>query len=159
MLCRFMSRVELLEQLAAFDFFQHLMGVRNIESACAQDIADMSLQYVAFFPERSYNRHEPRSLDYVANLGASLYHELARSAEGKDDWFSRAFPLMETSFARAVMVLRSTCPRFTERREISWARRQRDAAQLPSALEARELGHALEPFKLMYLRSGELHRA
>lgn len=150
MLNRFTGRAELLEQLASFDFYQHVFGTARIDSSCAQDIADISLQYVAFFPERSRDRHQPRSLEYVANVGTSLYQELAKSSEGKDDWFSHAFRSMATSFGRAVMVLRSTCPRFALRQghvpEGPW----KDAARFLSLSEVTKLAPALEKFNLMY---------
>lgn len=49
MLHRFMTRADLLEQLSVFDFVSYLLGVRKVDSVCVQDVADMSLQYVAFF--------------------------------------------------------------------------------------------------------------
>lgn len=91
MMWRFGDRRELLEQLEAFNYYQYIIGSVPVASELAQDIADMCLQYVAFFPELSSRRHEMRSLEYVANLGESLYHALARNARSKDDWVSIAY--------------------------------------------------------------------
>ena len=49
MLDRFTNRVDLLDQLALFEFVPYLLGERRIDSVSRQDVADMSLQYVAFF--------------------------------------------------------------------------------------------------------------
>ncbi len=153
MLNRFMGRAELFEQLSAFDFYQYVFGVSKIDQVCIQDVADMSLQYVAFFPERSLNRHESRSVEYVANLGTSLYKGLAKSSHGKDDWFSRAFRLMSKSFGSAVIVLRSVCPRFVERQEI--LREKLHADEVLNFLGSQEretTARALRDFEYMYLK-------
>ena len=118
MLHRYMKRIDFYEKLTAFDYAQYLLGAFEVDAACRQEVADLSLQYVVFFPERSVHRHEPRSLAYSADLGVSLYHDLAREAEGKDDWFSRAYQEMAKSFGQATMVLRSVCPRFVHRRAV-----------------------------------------
>ncbi len=112
MLNRFVGRADLLEQLAEFDHIAYLLGSRKIDSVCSQDVADMSLQYVAFFSERSRYRHEPRSLEYSSEIGVSLYQQLSYDTEGKDDWFSRAYSEMGKAFGQAVMVLRSINPAF-----------------------------------------------
>ncbi|MDO8523621.1 MAG: hypothetical protein Q7R74_00150 [bacterium] len=152
MLNRFMGRAEFFEQLAAFDFYQHALGIAKIDSPCVQDVADISLQYVAFFPERSQARHQPRSLEYVANVGTSLYQELARSSVGKDDWFSDAFRSMAKSFGRAVMVLRSTCPRFALQREMANEGVRRDGVPFHSLSEMIRLAPALNNFNRMYFQ-------
>ncbi len=72
MLERFMTRTGLLEQLSAFEYVPFLIGEKNIDDACVQDIADMSLQYVALFPESSDYRHQMRSVDCVAIMGETL---------------------------------------------------------------------------------------
>jgi hypothetical protein len=51
MLNRFSTRVDLFNELAAFEFCEYVLGVRKVDDHCIQDIADISLQYVAFFPE------------------------------------------------------------------------------------------------------------
>jgi len=152
MLNRFMGRAELFEQLAAFDLYQHALGIAKIDSPCVQDVADISLQYVSFFPERSQARHQPRSLEYVANVGTSLYQELARASAGKDDWFSQAFRAMAKSFGRAVMVLRSACPRFSLQRELARDGIRREAVHFHSLSEMIKLAPALHNFNRMYFQ-------
>lgn len=105
MLERFMTRVNLLEQLTTFEYVPFLIGEKRIDDACIQDVADMSLQYVALFPECSDYRHEMRSVDYVAVMGETLYGVLSRKSEKKNDWFSNAYRAMAKDFALAVMVL------------------------------------------------------
>ncbi len=112
MLNRFSTRVDLFETLSAFEYCEYVLGVRKIDSPCVQDIADIGLQYVAFFPERSKYRHEPRTLRYSAEVAIGLYNNLARHTAGKDDWYSSAYQSMARSFGQAIMVLRSTCERF-----------------------------------------------
>lgn len=153
MLYRFMTRTELFDQLAAFDFYQYAFGTAKIDSTCVQDIADISLQYVAFFPERSYNRHQPRSMEYVANIGTDLYRGLAKSSEKKDDWFSSVFKLMATSFGSAVMVLRSTLPRFALQRALRQEKFHGEAMRFPTISEVMKLGPALNTFNRMYFQS------
>jgi len=119
MLDRFTRRADLIEQLSVFDFVPHLLGLRRIDSVCIQDVADMSLQYVAFFPGRSGYRHEPRSLEYTASIGETLYQQLSRETEGKDDWFSCAYAEMGKAFGQAVMVLRAMNPAFGYQRTIA----------------------------------------
>ncbi len=153
MLCRFTTRPELMEQLAAFDFYQHCLGITNIDSVCIHDIADICLQYVALFPERSEHRHEPRSLEYVSNIGTHLYKELAKASQEKDDWFSNAFQLMATSFGLAVMVLRSVLPRFAVKREVSQHSIHREGLHFLSVEELTTLAPALRNFSMMYFQS------
>ena len=155
MLERFTRRAELFEQFAAFDFYRHSLGVATIDAPCVQDVADISLQYVAFFPERSSFRHEPRSLEYVANIGTSLYQDLARKSVGKDDWFSRAFQSMANSFGRAVMVLRSTRPGFAFAQEPAARGVREGAVPFLGITDAMTLGPALSNFSRMYLRNDE----
>lgn len=153
MLNRFIGRAELFEQLSAFDFYQYVFGTSKIDQICVQDVADMSLQYVAFFPERSLNRHEPRSLEYVANVGTSLYEGLAKSSEGKDDWFSRAFKLMAGSFGSAVIVLRSVCPRFVERQAILREKfRADETLSFLGSKDSARMTKALRNFDHMYFK-------
>lgn len=153
MLYRFMGRSMLFEQLAAFDFYGRLVGAAKVEPGLVPDVADISLQYVAFFPEASLYRHQMRGAHQIADIGISLYRELARSAEGKNDWFSQAYALMATSFIRAVMVLRSTVPRFALRRRLAAERFRNEAMRFPSITEMRKLGPALQQFDLMYFRT------
>lgn len=87
-----------------------LIGNKNIDDACVQDIADMSLQYVTLFPDCSDYRHEMRSVDYVAIMGETLYEVLSKKSEKKDDWFSCAYRAMAKDFGLAVMVLRAMNP-------------------------------------------------
>jgi len=152
MLNRFVGRVDLFEQLSAFDFYRHVLGLTRVDSVCVQDIADISLQYVAFFPERSCNRHEPRSLEYVANVGTSLYRGLAKSSEGKDDWFSGAFKLMAKSFGSAVIVLRSACPRFIQQQKVLREKlHSEEVFNFPTFPEMAKLAPAIRNFDHMYL--------
>ncbi len=155
MLWRFSCRAELFEQLAAFDFCQHIFETAQIDSPCAQDVADISLQYVAFFPEKSMYRHQPRSLEYIANLGTGLYQELARSSVGKDDCFSRAYEPMATHFGKAVMILRSARSSFNlnrEYREYISRRSLYDAVRFPSDVEAAKLAGTLRNLRFMYFQ-------
>lgn len=126
MLDRFTRRADLIEQLSVFDFVPYLLGLRRIDSVCVQDVADMSLQYVAFFPGRSGYRHEPRSLEYTASIGETLYRQLSRETEGKDDWFSCAYAEMGKAFGQAVMVLRAMNPAFGYQRTIAAEAKKKD---------------------------------
>lgn len=153
MLYRFMGRSMLFEQLAAFDFYGRLVGAANVEPGLVPDVADISLQYVAFFPEASHYRHQMRGAHQIADIGISLYRELAKSAEGKNDWFSQAYALMATSFIRAVMVLRSAVPRFALRRKLAIERFRNEAMRFPSITEVKKLGPALKQFDLMYFQT------
>lgn len=155
MLERFIGRAGLLDDLAAFDFYRFVLGSVRVDALCAQDAADISLQYVAFFPERSRYRHEPRSIEFVANMGVSLYRGLARETGSKNDWFSEAYRSMARSFGRSVMLLRAVCPEFALRREISRERFQNEAKRVPSFSEAMELAPALRNFNGMYLQRPE----
>ncbi len=153
MLYRFMGRAELFTQLAAFSFYQHLLGVPKTAPVCLQDVADTCLQYVAFFPEMSEYRHQPRTVEHVANMGTSLYRELAKSSVGKDDYFSRAFQLMPKSFGLSVMALRSVCPRFAHRREMETEReRLRNSTHIPS-IAAKPMGFAGRVLDQVYLQA------
>lgn len=112
MLQRYTKTIDLTERMSAFHFAEFIFGQRKIDSDCINDVADMCLQTAAFFPESSLRRHETRTYSYTVNMGTSLYQHLAREAQGKDDWFSVAYRLMSESFGQALLVLRSTCPRF-----------------------------------------------
>lgn len=157
MLNRFTGRTELLDELASFDYFEHFFGKQEIDATSIQDVADMSLQFVALFPERSRYRHLPRSLDYVTELGISLYRQLARDQEGKEDWFSRAYPVMADSFGYAVILLRSTCSRFAVERTISNAGKHTGDWYIPSDLDAKNLRNTIKHFGLMHFRSSLDH--
>ena len=150
MLNRFMTRAELFEQFKAFSYYEHVLGADTIDPICVQDAADISLQYVAFFPERTACRHEPRSLNGIADIGASLYRELARESKEKDDWFSRAFRVMAESFGSAVIVLRSAYPKLQSRDASAPA--LKDAVLFPSDKDLPVLTRAIERFGQMYLR-------
>jgi len=149
MLHRFMSRANLFELLSVFDYCLHVLGTRKLDAPCVQEVADMSLQYVAFFPERSAHRHEPRSLEYSSEIGVSLYQQLAKESKGKDDWFSHAYEAMAESFGQAAMVLRSACPRFVHKTII--AREQyAQAHHIPTDFEARSIADTATNFGLMF---------
>lgn len=152
MLHRFMSRTELFEQLAAFDYIKHVLGLSEPVPELLQDVADMCLQCVAFFPERSSYRHEPRSLQYVAEMGVGMYGKLARTHAGKDDWFSLAYGEMAKSFGLAVMVLRSGCSRFVLQQEIRSAVAE-GGVRFPTDVEARHAAYQTVIFGKMYTSS------
>ncbi len=122
MLHRHMANVNLLEQLSAFSYAEYLFGKRHIDEPCINEVADLCLQYAAFFPTRSNARHEMKSYHYVIETGISLYRQLAGQAEGKDDWYSRAFQAVARSFGQAIMILRSACPRVVNKQSssVSW---------------------------------------
>jgi len=115
MLHRHMKNHALFEQLSAFNYLSYLLGRRKVDEPCVQDVADMCLQCAALFPEFSERRHEMKSYRYVITTGASLYRQLAQQATGKDDWYSRAYQTVADSFGQAMMVLRSTYPRFVKK--------------------------------------------
>lgn len=156
MLTRFMTRPELLTQLADFEFYQRLLGIAKTSPLCIQEVADICLQYVAFFPELSKYRHQPRTVEHIANMGTSLYHELARDSVGKDDYFSRAFQLMPKSFGRSVMVLRSVCPRFAHHRTMAteWER-LRNSTRIPS-IAAKRPGFSGKVLSQVHLQSDNM---
>lgn len=110
MLVRFTSRTNLLDELAGFEFVPFLIGAKRVDADCIQDIADISLQYVALFPEQSKYRHQMRSVHYVAEMGEMLYRTLALKADGKKSWFSDAYRELAKSFGSAVMLLRGLRP-------------------------------------------------
>lgn len=136
MLLRFSKRPQIFEELSAFRFFEFVLGIQGVDATSMQDVADISLLYVAFFPERSTHRREPRSLRYSAEIGTTLYERLARDAEGKDDWFSKAYREMKSSFGLAVLVLRSAIPRFVAKESIAEAERYRGSLLALSDLDA-----------------------
>lgn len=145
MLWRFMKESDLFKKLQAFDIFSFLLHGRTLEGTLLQDIADMSLQYVSYFPERSKHRHEPRSLERSAEIGVELYERLARDAAGKDDWFSRAYHEMAHSFGTAVLVLRSVCPRFA-----SSTRTTAENLLFPTDVEAKTNARAVSEMDQLY---------
>ncbi|MCR4334058.1 MAG: hypothetical protein NUV60_03565 [Patescibacteria group bacterium] len=155
MLHRFMTRAGLFKDLSSFNFYQHMLGIPKTVPVCLQEVADICLQYVAFFPEQSGYRHQPRTVEHVANMGTSLYYELARASMGKDDFFSRALQLMPKSFGRSVMVLRSVCPRFAHRRTIAaeWERR-RQATCVPS-VAGKQLSFPGQVMNYVHLQSDD----
>lgn len=112
MLHRNSGNTALLERLSAFNYAEYLFGKQRFDSACINDVADMCLQSAALFPEYNMRRHEMKSYSYTVELGNSLYQQLAKESSDKDDWFSKAYDAMAKSFGQAIMVLRSTCPRF-----------------------------------------------
>ena len=107
MLNRFLRQRDFLDQLAGFEYCSYLIGHKSIDPETLHNLADISLQYVAFFPAMSQRRHQMRSLGYSTQIGESLYKRLAKDSAKKDDWFSEAWQLMASSFGCAVMVLRS----------------------------------------------------
>jgi hypothetical protein len=157
MFVRFTLRAELFEQLAAFDYYQYVLGSKSVDPECLHDVADISLQYVALFPERSSNRHQPRSLEQVVNIGIALYKDLAKDSQGKDDWFSKAYTSMSTSFWLAVMVLRSMMPKFIQQTKITDATSiSAEAVRLLSNSEACSTASALHQFDNMYFADNVL---
>ncbi len=149
MLNRFTTRTELFAELKAFEYSAYLLGKQAIDEPCVQDVADMSLQYVAYFPEQSGHRHEPRTLRYSAEIGISLYERLARQSAGKDDWYSVAYGAMARSFGRAVMVLRSSCARFLSRERVRRAV-ERDGHMMLTDGEATRIARQASTFSAMY---------
>lgn len=113
MLNRFLGRRDLLDQLAGFEYCSYLTGRKSVDPETMHDLADISLQYVAFFPGMSDARYQMRSLEYSTQIGESLYTRLAKDSVKKDDWFSEAWQLMARSFGLAVMVLRSAFPHYS----------------------------------------------
>ncbi len=111
MLHRYSGHTNLLQDLSAFNHMAYMFGIFAFEKGAAQDVADKCLQCAAFFPEMSAYRHEMKSQEYIIEIGQSLYGDLSREAEGKDDWFSTAYKAMSESFVQAMLILRSTCPR------------------------------------------------
>jgi hypothetical protein len=157
MLDRFTRRVDLIEQLSIFDFAAYVFGHRKIDTVCLQDIADMSLQYVAFFPGRSNYRHEPRSLEYTASIGVTLYQQLSRESEGKDDWFSQAYSEMAQAFGQASLVLKAMTPSFTQS---SMIKKESSAIETDYRLitdaESGDIRKRFRQFEGMYLVSDTL---
>lgn len=150
MLFRFMERAELLSQLDAFSYYEYFFGKKKPGETSVQDIADMSLQFVALFPEQSQNRHQPRSLDYVAGLGVDLYRDLSRDSKGRDDWFSHAYRVMADSFGYAVMILRSVCPRFAPYQTPPESGKYIGNWYIPSDSEAKKIRNTAEQLNLMH---------
>lgn len=107
MLERYMTQVDLYQRLASYSYVYQVLRNEHIDPVCLQDVADTGLLYVALIPERSMNRHEPRSLKYSTELSESIYRRLASSSEGKDDCVSNAYREMSVTFGRAMMVLKS----------------------------------------------------
>lgn len=156
MLLRFMGRTNLFEQLSIFDYNQFILGTQEFDPEGVQDIADISLQYVAYFPERSRYRHEPRSLEYSSKIGVGLYQWLSEKSEGKDDWFSCAYREMASSFALAVMVLRSVCPRFALKRTVT--KELHDSRlRFPTDKQARDIMRGIADFDSMHLKGAMVH--
>jgi hypothetical protein len=103
-----------------------------------------------FFSDRSISRREPRPLEYTASIGVTLYHELAREADGKDDWFSNAYREMGNSFGQAVMVLRSMSPAFRYKQEIA-TEAKRKGLLFPTDSRIGETAKIVSQFDGMYL--------
>lgn len=107
MLNDYMCDEGLFHRLAAFNYAMHLLKAEAIEEGFVKDIADISLQYVAFVPGRNNHRNEPRSLEYSSILGESFYRHLAIVTPGEDSFYKKAYREIAKSFGIAVMVLRS----------------------------------------------------
>jgi hypothetical protein len=107
MLNSYMTDSGLYHRLAAFNYAMHLLKAEAIEDEFVKDIADISLQYVAFVPGRNNHRHEPRSLEQSSKLGVSFYQHLALITSNKNSFDSKAYKELSKSFGLAVMVLRS----------------------------------------------------
>jgi hypothetical protein len=112
MLNHYMTDEELYKRLAAFSYAGHFLKAEDVDVDLVKDVADISLQYVAFVPGRNNHRNEPRSLEYSAKLGESFYRHLALTTSNKDSFNSRAYEELSKSFGLAVMVLRSACAPF-----------------------------------------------
>lgn len=151
MLNRFANNTDLFETLSVFDYCQNMLGVRKIDSRCSQVLADVCLQFVSFFPEQNARRHDSRPLEFIAEMGVSLYQQLAKESENKDDCFSEAYREMANSFGVAVMVLRSACPDFVRRVTILRESRALDSARIiPTDYEASQYKRATSLFELMF---------
>lgn len=92
---------DMFQKLAEFNYYTYALHDECNDLSCIQEVADASLQYVAFFPGRSAYRHEPRSLRYTADIGKSLYRDLGEETR------QRIFLEMAHHFATVVMILRS----------------------------------------------------
>ncbi|MCF7815559.1 MAG: hypothetical protein K9M10_02245 [Candidatus Pacebacteria bacterium] len=112
MLWRWTSKPYLLEHLSAFNYLEYILGGRSVDAPCINDVADICLQCAAFFPERSNYRHEMKKYHYVVNMGMTLFKQLAFESGKKDDCDSKALRLMSEHFCLAMLVIRSTCPKF-----------------------------------------------
>ncbi len=153
---RFSKRADMLDKLDAADYLRYVIGIVTIDKQLMQDVADICLQYIAFFPERTRERREPRSFEYVANTGAALYQRLARESYGKDDVSSKMFQAMESSFMHAALVLRSTIRDFTRRREVGYEAGRHQAMNFLRQSEARNTRLAVEKFCNMYFVGEEI---
>ena len=154
MLWHFMCRVDLLEQLAVFDFYRHVVEITRVNRFRLQEIADIILQYVAFSPEDSSHRRQPRSLEEISRLGSSLYLDLATNPDVKNEQQRRAFYSMANSFGHAVRALRSVCPMFALERQVTQVGlRMKETPHAPSsrAMRAQEF---LEPGLLHFQSEG-----
>lgn len=107
MLNHYMTDESLFQRLAAFNYAMHLLRAESVDERCVKDIADISLQYVAFVPGRHNHRFEPRSLEYSAKLGESFYRHLALITKEENSFESKAYKALSESFGQAVMVMRS----------------------------------------------------
>lgn len=116
MLYRFARRADLFAQMESFDCYLNFIGRTRPHEADFKDYADACLQYVAFFQRRSRYRHQPRTLERVAEMGVGFYDRLVRLTAGKDDSLSVLYPVMAKSFGLATMVLRAACPNFALQR-------------------------------------------
>lgn len=149
MLHRFSGRSELFEQLKAFNYAEYLFGKKKVSAPCVQDIADMCLQFTAFFPESSRSRHEIRSYNYIVDIGTSLYQRMAKDSRDKDDWYSKSFKVMSDSFGLAVVMLRGTCPRFVEKKaKASYG--TKGGVVIPSDAEAKIIMQTNKETELMF---------
>lgn len=107
MLHDYMNDETLYHRLAQFNFAMYLLKAEAIDERCVKDVADISLQYLAFVPDRHLDRRETRSLSYSAWLCESFYKHLAMVTHGQNSWESKAYQELSKSYGLAVMVLRS----------------------------------------------------
>lgn len=106
-LFRLMARSDIVDLLSAFSYYCYVLEAERVDPECFWSVADMSLLYVSLFPGRSEYRHEPRTVQYTAELGETLYGQLAEDAKERGHCFRDAFVEMAEHFGMAVTVLRS----------------------------------------------------
>lgn len=155
MLHRYLTHTELFAQLSAFNYMEYLFGKRSIDAPCVNDVADMCLQCAAFFPDMSARRHEMKSHQYIIDVGISLYGQLARMTEKKNDWFSRSFTLMAEYFVQAMLILRSTCPRLVQA-EGKLAESAKGGIPLLTDAKAHEMNRTVHELEQLFFESHAL---
>lgn len=109
MLRRFSVRPEIFGQLKAFNYAEYLFGNRKVDYLSFQDVADMCLQFLTFFPDYVKYRHEMKSSNYVYDLSKTFYQELAKDIDIKDNFMTKAYKIMAESLGIAIIVLRNVC--------------------------------------------------